>query len=115
VKRPLTHELAHDRDLVFEALREGRCYIANDEVADARGFSFSHMGEELSFDSRTELLAQTPQPAVIRLLRNGEHVAESHSSELRHSIELPGVYRVEATLHERPWIFSNPVYVRAYS
>ena len=25
----------------------------------------------------------------------------------------PGVYRVEATRHEKPWIFSNPIYIRA--
>jgi hypothetical protein len=108
-------ELEHDRALVYEALREGRCYIANDQVADARGFEFSHMGEELAFERGLTLHARTPQPAHIRLLRDGEQVAETHASELNHSIELHGVYRVEVALLGRPWIFSNPAYIRAYS
>jgi hypothetical protein len=115
VDEPLTHELERDRALVFDALREGRCYIANDQVADARGFSFTHMGEELAFEPGHELLIRTPRPAHIRLLRNGETVAEAESSEVRHSIELPGVYRSEVVLNGRAWIFSNPVYIRAYS
>ena len=97
------------------SLRGGRCYIANDQVADARGFSFSHMGEEMPLEVGTTLTVRTPQPAHIRLLRDGEEVAVGEATELHHPIELHGVYRVEATLRGRPWIFSNPVYVRAYS
>ncbi|HEX4734220.1 MAG TPA: CehA/McbA family metallohydrolase [Thermoleophilaceae bacterium] len=115
VDEPLTRELEHDRTLVYEALRQGRCYIANDEVADARGFAVSNMGEELGFESGRELLITTPQRAHIRLLRDGERCAEADAPELRHSIELPGVYRVEVVLAGRPWIYSNPVYFRAYS
>jgi hypothetical protein len=115
VERELTHELEHDRALVYEALREGRCYIANDQVADARGFAFPHMGEELPFEPGIELHAHTPRPADIRLLRDGTTVAQTASSELRHSIELPGVYRVEVQLAGKPWIYSNPVYLRTYS
>jgi hypothetical protein len=117
---PPTRQLEHDRAMVFDALREGCCYIANDEVADARGFAFwadaadaIPMGAERAFAAGLTLHARTPQTARIRLLRNGELVAETTASELRHSIELPGVYRVEAMLRGKPWIFSNPVYFRA--
>jgi hypothetical protein len=113
VERALTRELEHDRALVYDALREGRCYIANDQVAAAAGFELSHMGEELPFEAGLALLARTPQAAHIRLLRNGEPVAETTGAELHHSIELHGVYRIEASLRGRPWIFSNPIYVRA--
>jgi hypothetical protein len=112
---PMTHDLEHDRALVYDALREGRCYIANDQVARARGFWFTHMGEEHPFEPGMKLRAHTPQAAHIRLLRDGEPVAEAHASELHHSIELHGVYRVEVTLDGRPWIYSNPAYIRAYS
>src|SRR5215216_4311912 len=37
---PPAGELAPDRELVFDALREGRCYIAVDSVAPASGFRF---------------------------------------------------------------------------
>jgi len=61
------------------------------------------------------LCARTPQAAQIRLLRDGQVVAVAESSELSHSIELPGVYRVEASLDAKAWIYSNPVYLRTYS
>jgi len=98
---------------VYDALREGRCYIANDQVAEARGFTFSHMGEELPFERGHELQVEVPQRAQIRLLRDGETVAEADAAKLHHSIELAGVYRVEVRLRNRPWIYSNPVYFRA--
>jgi hypothetical protein len=124
VERRLTRELEQDRALVYDALRGGRCYVANDEVADARGFAFwaaAHdadslsMGGERRFTPGLTLHARTPQPADIRLIRDGEAIAETTAAELHHSIELPGVYRVEVNLRGRPWIFSNPVYLRAYS
>jgi hypothetical protein len=125
VERPPTHSVEEDRALVYDALRAGRCYIANDEVADARGFEFwadardvadaeaIPMGAERAFAPGTTLHARTPQPAHMRLLRDGQLVAETTAAELHHSIELHGVYRIEAYLRGRPWIFSNPVYIRA--
>jgi PHP domain len=111
-ERPPTGELEHDRALVYDALREGRCYIANDQVADARGFAFSHMGEELPLEPGLELNVRTPRAAQIRLLRDGDIVATANANELHHSIERHGIHRVEVMLGNRPWIFSNPVYVR---
>jgi hypothetical protein len=73
------------------------------------------MGAERAFARGLALHARAPQAAHIRLIRDGDRVAETSGSELHHSIELPGVYRVEVHLHGRPWIFSNPVYIRAYS
>jgi hypothetical protein len=32
---------------------------------------------------------------------------------LHHGIEQPGIHRVEAALAKKPWIYSNPVYVRS--
>ena len=124
VDEPLTRELEPDRAAVYDALREGRCYIANDQVADARGFDFwadggtdapTPMGAELAYQPGVTLHARVPESAQIRLLRDGQICAETTSSVLDHSIELHGVYRVEVALGGRPWIFSNPVYLRVYS
>jgi hypothetical protein len=50
------------------------------------------------------------------LLRNGKVVATHTGESLDHPADGPGVYRVEAWLkladEERPWIYSNPIYVR---
>lgn len=111
--------LAHDRAQVFEALREGRCYIATHAVAPGRGFRFSaegvEMGAEAAFAGQ-ELRVELPRPAEVRLLRDGEEVAQVEGASLTHRADGPGVYRVEAYLEthgqRRTWILSNPVYLR---
>lgn len=125
-ERPPTGALNHDRQLVFDALRAGRCYIAAHHVAPARGFRFFaerpggarvEMGGEAPAADGFTLHALLPRPADVRLLRDGEQVARLPSAPaLVHRVERPGVYRVEARLRsrgsERTWILSNPVYLR---
>jgi hypothetical protein len=107
----LSGDVARDRALVFDALREGRSYIARDWLAPARGFTFTRMGEETS--ERPLLSVRTPRPAALRLLRDGEAVAVADgAAELDFQPDAPGVYRVEARLGGRLWIVSNPVYLR---
>ena len=112
-------ELEHDRELVFGALRAGRCYIAVDAIAPARGFRFEaddlDMGSEGAAGRRT-LRVRAPLPARLRLLRDGVEIAAAEASLLDHEVEEPGVYRVEALRRahgrERTWILSNPIYLR---
>jgi hypothetical protein len=116
-------ELEHDRGQVFDALRDGRCYIAVDAVAPASGFRFEAdglpMGAEAPAGRRLKLRARVPLPARLRLLRDGVEVAGAAGSELEHETDEPGVYRVEAYRRakgrERSWILSNPIYVRGAS
>jgi hypothetical protein len=116
---PPTRELEPDRALVFEALQEGRCYIAVDSVAPARGFRFDGgdvpMGGEAPAGRRT-LTTRTPLAARLRLLRDGAEIASAEGTSLDVDVEEPGVYRVEARRRakgrERTWIVSNPVYLR---
>jgi hypothetical protein len=113
--------LAADRTLVYDALREGRCYIAVDALAPARGFAFwasgaVPMGSEAAFEGQT-LHARLPRPASeLRLLRDGFVVASTQGAALDFEARAPGVYRVEARLTYRgrtlTWILSNPVYLR---
>jgi hypothetical protein len=95
------------RETVFDALRAGRCYIAMDSLAPARGFTFESDGETLQ--------VRLPREARIRLLRDGREVATVSARTLDHPVTGPGSYRVEAYLHvhgrERTWILSNPIYL----
>jgi hypothetical protein len=105
-----------DRALVYDALREGRCYIAVDALAPARGFSFwasdgTVMGSEAAFASQT-LHARAPRPAELLLVRDGVRLGSVHGAVLDHAASGPGVYRVEARLRNRTWIISNPIYLR---
>ena len=112
-------ELERDRGLVFDALREGRCYIAVDSVAPAKGFRFEAgdvaMGGQAPAGLRT-LHVRTPLPARLRVLRDGTELASSDGTMLDVPVEEPGVYRAEAYRkskgRERTWIISNPVYLR---
>jgi hypothetical protein len=116
---PPSRELEHDRALVFEALREGRCYIGVDSVAPARGFRFEADGVPMGGEApagRRRLRARTPLAARLRVLRDGQEMASAEGTSLDLEVEEPGVYRVEARRHakgrERTWILSNPVYLR---
>jgi hypothetical protein len=120
---PLSGELEPDRRAVFEALREGRSYIAVDSLAPARGFRFHAEGQAGDLPMGAEapagrytLNVALPAPARVRLLRDGEEVAAKEGTALVHEVDEPGVYRVEARLErhgrERTWILSNPLYLR---
>jgi hypothetical protein len=122
VDEPLTHDLDRDRAAVFGALRDGHAYIAVDALAPARGFRFwadgertVEMGDEAPAGSYS-LHVRTPAPARVRLLRDGEEIANARGDRLEHDVDAPGVYRVEAYRdthgRERTWILSNPVYLR---
>jgi hypothetical protein len=104
-------ELEHDRALVFDALREGRSYIAVDHLAPPAGFRW--------WADSGGLHARLPRPASLRLVRDGEEVARSDSAasrlpsaaELDRPVDEPGSYRLEARLNGRVWILSNPLRV----
>jgi hypothetical protein len=118
-EEPPTGKLEHDRGQVYGALREGRCYIAVDAVAPARGFAFEAddlpMGAEAPAGRRL-LRTWTPLPARLRLLHDGREIAAADGTALEHEVEAPGAYRVEAYRRargrERTWILSNPIYLR---
>jgi hypothetical protein len=118
-EEPPARELEHDRELVFGALRAGRCYIAVDAVAPARGFRFEAadvpMGGQAPAGRRT-LHVRTPLAARLRLLRDGREIASAGGTTLDAEVEEPGAYRAVALRRargrERTWILSNPIYLR---
>ena len=129
---PLRRDAA-DRLRVYRAMRAGSFYNAFDGFAPADGFRFevrlgdarALMGTTVSFKPGQTAVVEVPPvgDSVVRLLRNGAVLHEAAGDTLlRVALPGPGVYRVEVDLHVdlfpidgaayRPWIFSNPVYVR---
>ena len=110
---------------VYGAMKEGRLFIAHDNLAPAKGFEFYFvseldstlvMGEEGPFQPGS-LFIETPEKSEIRLIRNGTLIKCWRSRRATYKIEEKGVYRVEIHLFIfffgwRPWIFSNPIYLR---
>ncbi|MCG6878128.1 MAG: CehA/McbA family metallohydrolase [Deltaproteobacteria bacterium] len=123
--RPLSKDPTYAKKQVYEAMKEGRLHIAHDRLASSREFRFSYvterggtleMGEERTYRPGT-VVVETPQKGEIRLLRNGIVVARAMGWGFSHAVRQPGVYRVEVyrrvpIFGHRPWIFSNPIYLR---
>lgn len=121
---PFSGELMPDRRAVYDALGAGHCWIGYDLIARTRGFRFTAsdgthhaiMGDTVPrSDSPWRFEATTPERALLRLLRNGQPVAQARGRTLRFATHLPGIYRIEAWRRHRSklrgWIFSNPIYV----
>jgi hypothetical protein len=123
--QPLTGEVPTDKKMIYDALAAGRCFVGYDLPASTRGFSFKArgreasviMGEEISVKGGVTLQAHLPDPADIRLFKDGKTIGIWKDSQAcAYSASEPGVYRVEAWRsylgRKRGWIFSNPIYVR---
>ncbi len=124
--RPLTGRLDEDRAAVVNALAEGRCYLAHDRLRSGKGFDFrlensgelrAVQGGETSLRPGDYLSWRLPKRASARLFRDGRIILEMTAEVGRMEINSPGVYRLEVDWFKRffgprPWIFSNPVYVR---
>jgi hypothetical protein len=110
---------------VWDALNNGRAFVAFDWIADSTGFDFSlhsagacyEMGSQLKFAEGMKLKGQSPLIARWKLIRNGELVSEANGNTFESPVTTPGNYRVELWLNlageERIWILSNPIYVSA--
>ena len=109
---------------LLEALRSGHAYVAFDLLAPAHGFWFSLAGHETqeimgdvsTFRHGLSLHVQTPAAGRILLIKDGNVVKRCDCAMLDFRVSSPGVYRVEVLLNIhgrwRPWIFSNPIYLR---
>jgi hypothetical protein len=124
-----THVLAPrlDEPAIRSALRAGHAYVAHDWMCDPTGFRFGAsdargegvalMGDAVKLAGGLRLTARLPLPTYIRLLRHGEEVAGSRGkADFSFDVKEAGAYRLEAWLELdgelRPWIYSNPIYVR---
>ncbi len=111
---------AADADRVMDAIADGRVFLALDLDEDARGFRFEaevggqtvHMGDQRIGAGPARLRVRSPRPARLTLRKDGRVVAEAETDALDHRAEEPGVYRVEARIGGRPWVYTNPIYLR---
>jgi acetyl esterase/lipase len=120
-----THILAREltEREIRQALLEGHVYVSHDSLCDPTGFAFgAHnnlgtfpMGDRALLWEKTQVTAFTPLAAKLKLFHNGALVHQTIGSNLVFVVKAPGAYRLEAWLtvggEERPWIYSNPVYL----
>jgi hypothetical protein len=110
------------------SLKAGHCFIGFDLFGDTTGFRFEAQsptenkiqGDEIRLQQDTRLRVHTPVASRILLFKDGSVILnESGVTTKEIAVTERGVYRVEVYLPEvekiigeKPWIISNPIYVR---
>ncbi len=126
LKKKIFKDFKAAKDDIYEAMKSGRLFIANDRLSSAKGFKYCFlsddgsdlfMGEEDNFSSSGNMLVELPSKGEIRLIRNGEAIGSHRGMEAVFPVLKNGVYRVEVYKYVqlfgwRPWIFTNPIYLR---
>ncbi|MBI4228055.1 MAG: CehA/McbA family metallohydrolase [Candidatus Omnitrophica bacterium] len=105
-----------------DGLRRGRVYVGFDGAGDPRPFLFTihHqagwavMGDRVPWAPGLSAVIQIPRRATIRLYHDGRPLRSTVGTTVEWPIERPGVYRIEVSLNNRPWMLSNPIYVDAH-
>lgn len=123
---------ARDGRAVLEALRRGRSWCAFDGLADGRGLvvdvegsagPVAGLGDEIVWREGLELHVELPpagEVARVRIVRDGQVMAEELGRSLRTPVPGPGLYRLEAALDLPrdgkgwlPWILTGHIRVVA--
>lgn len=110
---------------ILAALQQGSAYVAFERIADPTGFSFHALEENkvLPMGARArpgaELVFQSPSPVRFVVIRNASTYKELEGRRFIMKTSEAGIYRVEAypldppaLLQGKPWIISNPIFVR---
>jgi len=125
LKTQLSKDFSEAKEQIVGALREGRLFIAHENLKSAPGFRFFYrdekglqlsMGEE-ALSRRGTLFVQTPARGTIRIMKDGALLRQWTGNRASFRVEEKGVYRVAVYrgipfFGLRPWIFSNPIYLR---
>lgn len=105
---------------VLSAIRAGRVLIAHHGLHPADGFKVLLQtvsgkvfwpGDSLPGPDGLQICVESPVPAILRVLRDGMPVYEETAASMQYGIDSPGVWRVEAALDGKAWIYTNPFYV----
>jgi hypothetical protein len=117
----LPTELSHDPETakkqIYDAIRDCRLFSSNCRWGDAAGFQFTARrgadcvisGGQLDTYQDATLTVKAPEPAGIRIIRNGQKVIEVDGKFLEFQPDRDGLYRAELYKKDRGWIFSNHI------
>jgi hypothetical protein len=124
--RPLVGNKETDRATVYNSLIRGSCFVAHDDLYPAKGFRFFfqmdkgkkiiEMGsEKICFPGI--IVIRSPAYCLMKIIKDGDVFNQGYGNKLATRIYEKGVYRAELCRKTplfgwRPWIFSNPIYIR---
>ena len=116
---PLSGSASEDIPRLLQALGKGHCFVSYDLLCEGSGTRFGStdgtllMGDEQTFGAEVELEVHLPVEAELTVLRDGRPLKTLRTATHTFRAETPGVYRVEARLEGKPWIYTNPIYLRS--
>ncbi|MBI9073259.1 MAG: PHP domain-containing protein [Melioribacteraceae bacterium] len=119
VKNKKETALEDGKTIVYEALKEGRCFVSNHYHGDATGFRFTaydgdkiyQMGDTVKLSDTLRFNVILPEKASVRIICNGKTSEIKDGKEVEFLVKEEAVYRVEVYKEKNAWIFSNHVRV----
>jgi hypothetical protein len=124
----IKHDQALNAESLMEAIRAGHSFVGFDVLGDTTGFVFEAetpsglriQGDEILLNGEIRMRVRTPVPGRIVIFRDGAVFQEESGISSKDIVVTErGIYRVEVYLPqlgsigaEKPWIISNPIYVR---
>lgn len=109
-----------DKNMILDALRNGKCFTANNYYGNAKGFRFyaefkgitCNTGDTISSRGGNVIMrALAPKQCKMKLVHNGITIDEKDGMNAAWDVTEPGIYRVECWIGDRGWIFSNHIRV----
>jgi hypothetical protein len=107
-----------NKNMVLEALKNGRCFSSNYYHGNAKGFRFyaEYKGKTYvsgdtvnSSGDKVILHILVPKDCKVKLVHNGNHIQEIDGMQATWDVFEKGIYRVECWLNDKGWIFSNHI------
>jgi hypothetical protein len=120
IEKSLTGEAEADTKTILSALKKAAFYIAFDFETDASGFMFQvcsegkrvGMGAKVKWRDGAVAEFALAREAEVRLMLDGAVFWSGRRREGRVPLPRAGVLRFEARTGNRPWIISNPIWMR---
>lgn len=117
---PLSESFDEAKNQILNALKKGQNTIINRTInPNYKDFSFCIMNDDrkaypgyyINNDKKLKASIKLSKNAIIKLIHNGILVKKVYAKYLIHENLLSGKYRVEISVNNSPWIFTNPVVV----
>ena len=113
-----TDSIKQSKEIIYDAMSSGRCFVSNYYQGDARGFKFFaelngnifEMGDSIPYGNEIKLIVSLSEAiGLINLIYNGDIKESIETTKAEFTVSERGVYRIEVYRENNAWIFSNHI------
>lgn len=121
IKPGTEKSVENSKRIIYDALRNGCCFVSNSNHGDASSFRFYasdgkieyQMGDSFHFSPGQLLNWSIPKEGAKGvIIRNGAKIEEFEGIKGEFQLKDPGIYRMEVYLNNNAWIFSNHIRIQ---